>query len=353
MSLGTINGLSTGRFDEMVDPLVTVCIPTYNRASLLRQSIASVLSQTFHDFRLIVVDNASDDETETVVRSFDDARVKYVRNAQNIGLRGNWNRCLALATGQYITILPDDDLMMPNNLEAKVAILKCHAQVGLVHSKFHTIDSAGNILRHNTNWGHGPDRESDAVECGQNVLSEMVLTYNRINTPTVVFRRACYEKLQGFTDRLSLTQDWEYWMRIAVYYDVAFLASPLIKWRIHGGSQTSLYAHSEGHAPNDLGFREHLAAKRLILRNPLHADLLAHELKSQAWEVIRAEVIQRAETMWHHGKTNSQIRKFILGTVLVIPELIWHRNIWKILTRSIVGTEVVRCIKRFFRESSR
>lgn len=332
----------------MADPIVTVCIPTYNRASLLKETIESVLLQTFHDFTLLIVDNASEDATEAVVRSFDDSRINYLRNAQNIGLRGNWNRCLTLARGQYISILPDDDLMMPENLEAKVAMLDRHAQVGLVHSKYHTIDGAGNIMRHNTNWGHGPDRESDAIESGQDVLKEMLLTYNRINAPTVVFRRACYEKLGDFTDRLSMTLDWEYWMRIALYFDVAFVASPLIKWRVHAGSQTSQHAQAADHAPNDRAFREHLGAKRLIVKNPFHADMLSNKLREQVGKQMSMETIYRAECMWKHGKTNSQIRMFVIGTLLAIPEFILYKNIWNILARSILGRQTTRFLKRVF-----
>jgi glycosyltransferase involved in cell wall biosynthesis len=331
----------------MADPIVTVCIPTYNRASLLKGAIGSVLSQTFQDFKLLIVDNASEDETEAVVRSFDDSRIIYERNARNIGVRGNEDRCLTLATGRYITILPDDDLMMPENLEVKVKMLENHAQVGLVHSKYHVIDTAGNIIRYNTNWGHGLERESDAIERGLDVLKRNLLTYNDINLPTVVFRRACYERLGGFTDRLSLAEDWEYWMRIAVYYDVGFLASPLIKWRFHAFSQTSQYAQGEGGAVSDRAFREQLVAKRLILKNPLHADSLGDKLREQVWERVSMETIYRAQCMWKDGKKNSQTRMFMFETIRTVPELILYKNIWKVLTRSMLSKPIIRFLKRF------
>lgn len=331
----------------MADPTVTVCIPTYNRASLLREAIGSVLSQTFHDFKLIIVDNASEDETEAVVRSFDDSRIIHVRNARNIGVRGNEERCLTLARGRYITILPDDDLMMPENLEVKVGMLNSHAQVGLVHSKYHVIDDAGKVIKYDTNWAHGPDRGSDAIESGQDVLKRMLLTYNDINLPTVVFRRACYERLGGFTDRLSLAEDWEYWMRIAVYYDVAFLASPLIKWRFHAGSQTSQYAQAEGGTVSDRAFREQLVAKRLILNNHLHAVIRGSELKEQVWQKMSEDIVYRAESMWGHGKRNSQTRMFVLETLRAVPELFLYKNIWKVLAKSFLSRQTIRFLKRF------
>ena len=83
-------------------PIVSVCIPTYNRAPLLAQAIQSVLGQTLQDFELLISDNASTDDTEAVVRSFDDPRIRYVRNEINLGGRANYDRCLQLASGSRV-----------------------------------------------------------------------------------------------------------------------------------------------------------------------------------------------------------------------------------------------------------
>ena len=76
-----------------------MCLPVYNGAAYIAESIESVLAQTYGDFRLIVSDNCSTDNTEDIVRSFSDRRLTYVRNARNLGVVGNFNRCLSLAEG--------------------------------------------------------------------------------------------------------------------------------------------------------------------------------------------------------------------------------------------------------------
>ena len=97
---------------------VTVGIPTFNRAGWLRESIESVLAQTFTDFRLVVSDNASDDDTPEVVRSFDDDRIHYVRSQRNVGPVGNSRRLIALAeTTEFLVLLPDDDVLYPGHLQ--------------------------------------------------------------------------------------------------------------------------------------------------------------------------------------------------------------------------------------------
>ena len=75
-------------------------------------------------------DNASQDETEAVVASFDDPRIRYLRNAENLGMVGNWNRCLAEARGELIANLCDDDLMLPDRLARQVAIFDAHPETG-------------------------------------------------------------------------------------------------------------------------------------------------------------------------------------------------------------------------------
>ena len=126
---------------------LTVGIPTFNRAGWLRESIESVLAQTFADFRLIVSDNASDDDTPEVVRSFDDDRIHYVRSERNVGSIGNFNRLIALAETEFLVLLPDDDVLYPGHLAAAVDVLERFDTVGLVHSAFEFIDAQSRVVR--------------------------------------------------------------------------------------------------------------------------------------------------------------------------------------------------------------
>src|SRR6266480_3507457 len=95
---------------------VTVVIPTYNRRTFLPIAITSVLRQTFADFQLIVLDDASTDETASVVTSFQDARISYIRNEINLGMVENWNNGFRLARTEYVAFLHDDDVWEPKFL---------------------------------------------------------------------------------------------------------------------------------------------------------------------------------------------------------------------------------------------
>jgi glycosyltransferase involved in cell wall biosynthesis len=328
---------------------VTVCIPTYNRARLLRECIGSVLAQTFEDFDLVVADNASEDGTEAVVASFGDDRIQYARAPRNLGAHANWERCLQLARGQFVVLLSDDDLMWPDNLEAKLATLRAHPRVGLVHSKYDVLDEEGRVVHANSTWGHGPEREVDAVEPGHEVLAAMLLGSNIVNASSVVFRRACYERLHGFTTRLRLAYDWEYWMRIAVYYDIAFLARPLIGWRVHMASQTSQRAHLPDGGLTETAFRDHILAKWIILTQ--HADAIpeARRLRRQ----VRNSVIDQIEgyVAAHLVPVHRDpaMAGFALRMGRAFPDVFASPRIWSLVLRGVLSARHVESIRRLWR----
>ena len=127
-------------------PRVSVCIPVRNGADYIAECLESVLAQTFGDFELLVVDNCSTDDTETIVRRYTDRRLRYIRNAKNLGLVGNANRCLQLASSEYVGLFHHDDVMLPENLARKVSVLDAHPGVGFVHSNVLLIDQKGRRL---------------------------------------------------------------------------------------------------------------------------------------------------------------------------------------------------------------
>lgn len=100
----------------MNSPLVSICIPTYNRPSLLKSAILSCLNQAFHDFEIIITDNSDNEDSGRLVQNIADPRIRYFKNETNIGAHGNSARALSLANGKYVKWLMDDDLIKPQFL---------------------------------------------------------------------------------------------------------------------------------------------------------------------------------------------------------------------------------------------
>jgi glycosyltransferase involved in cell wall biosynthesis len=130
-------------------PRVSVAVPVYNGARLLPETLDSLLAQTYRDFELIVCDNASTDDTERVCRDYAarDARVRYERNATNIGVDRNFNLGFALARGEYFKWAPADDLNAPTLLERCVELLDRRPEAVLAYPKTRLIDGRGAPLR--------------------------------------------------------------------------------------------------------------------------------------------------------------------------------------------------------------
>ena len=110
-------------------PKITVCIPTYNRGHFLRESIQSVLDQTFSDFELLISDNASTDDTPEVVASFKDSRIRYYRQPANIGITPNWRFVVSMANTEFVAPLSDDDLYLPDHLAVALAVIDQYPEV--------------------------------------------------------------------------------------------------------------------------------------------------------------------------------------------------------------------------------
>ncbi len=119
----------------------TVCIPAYNSAATIRSTINSLLGQTFTDWDCIVVDNASIDATESIVRSFADGRISYIRNEVNLGCPGNFQRCRDLARGTYVYFLASDDILSPLALERTYAAFQAAADIGIVTRPYYMFEN--------------------------------------------------------------------------------------------------------------------------------------------------------------------------------------------------------------------
>lgn len=124
----------------MNSPLVSICIPTYNRADCLQRVVESCLAQTYSNFEIIITDNSTNDDTAGMAAKWTDPRVHYYRNDGNIGPTASSNRALALAKGKYIKHLMDDDLIKPRSLELMVKALEENPSVGLVTAPMDLID---------------------------------------------------------------------------------------------------------------------------------------------------------------------------------------------------------------------
>lgn len=205
--------------------VVSLCLPTYGRARLLGETIESALRQTLTDFELIVVDDASPDDTAAITAAFTDPRVRYVRNDRNLGVPANYNRAYALATGEFVLLLEDHDLLDPQFLERIVDVFRRHPNVGFVATALEVIDEHGRPVR---------TCSTDFPEAmrGRRMLRRLLTRTSCPFSLTVAVRRAC---LAGLSEPFPSAHWWyadvDLWMKLSARTDFGYVPAPLLKFR--------------------------------------------------------------------------------------------------------------------------
>ena len=224
-------------------PTVSVIVPNYNHARYLRQRIQSILDQTFQDFDLIYLDDASSDDSNAVFREFEsDPRIKAIYNDKNSGSPfKQWNKGVRATTGKYIWIAESDDVADPNFLSTLVSLLDQYPNVGLAYCQSCQIDSNGVMLTQTLNrWLEdlSPNRwNQDFIVSGVIECQKYLIFKNTIpNASAVLIRRSIYELIGGAEEALFLSGDWMTWIRILLNSDLAFHAQSLNSFRTHQSS---------------------------------------------------------------------------------------------------------------------
>lgn len=226
-------------------PQVSVCIPTYNYARFLGDAIESVLRQEFQDFELVVVDNASDDDTPAVVARYSDPRLHAYRNERNIGLFGNFARALELATGDLVKFLSADDWLHPAYLREAVELMRHHTSAAIVSGPGFYVDQGGRV------YGIGTTGLFDGgLVPGATALRAQAAHLNVIGMPSnTLLRRESLEIVGGFEERFAPAADVHLWGKLLARYDLAWLSQPLCYLRIHRTK-----AHDYGLDPSESTF---------------------------------------------------------------------------------------------------
>jgi len=213
-------------------PLVSICIPTYNRASMVGDAIRSALSQSYPNIEVIVVDNASTDATDDVVASFHDKRLRYVRNPKNLGLFGNFNRCIDLSSGEFVHILHSDDTMSPAFTETGVNFFQSHPEVVLTFTSLQ-------IITENKNVFFSSYSDTDKIFPPPEAFRRLLEERSFIPCPSVMVRRSVYDAVGTYPLEYSYSSDYWMWLTISRNYSIAFIKEPYISY--HQGEHSESF----------------------------------------------------------------------------------------------------------------
>lgn len=221
--------------DHTIRPVWSVMIPVYNCAVFLEDTLNCVLQQApaTDKMEIVVVDDCSTDNPEEVVQRLGKGRVKYVRQSKNLGHTGNFETCLALSKGIYVHLLHGDDRVLPGFYDEFTSLFKNNSSLMAAFCRHHYIDEDNVVM--GASAEHMPHSGEFKHFFNQ-------ITRNQIiQTPSVVVKRAVYEKIGMFNHRLSWCEDWEMWSRIGKNYSFGYINTILAEYRMHTKSNSGKY----------------------------------------------------------------------------------------------------------------
>ena len=220
-------------------PKVSVIIPNYNHARFLEQRIRSVLDQTYQDFEIIYLDDASTDDSNQVASKFvPSQRIQTVYNKMNSGTPfKQWDRGLNLAQGEYIWIAESDDYASQYFLEKLVDILDQHQNVGFVYAQSLGVDENDQVIKDWNEWTDDLDCDRwsrNFINAGRDECQRYLIFKNTIpNASAVLMRRSVLLDTGKLNMEMRLAGDWMLWAKMLMISDIAFVAEPLNRFRTH------------------------------------------------------------------------------------------------------------------------
>lgn len=209
-------------------PSVSVLIPTFNRESVLKRAVDSVLAQTFEDLECIVIDDASTDETHKLLETFNDPRLKVLSHNENAGVSSARNTGFEESRGEWIALLDSDDEWLPNRLEKQLNLAAENPSLPLIHGEELWVRKGKRV---NPKKIHQKSGGSIFNRCLHLCL---------ISPSATLMKRSLYEELGGFREDYPVCEDYEMWLRVTARYEVGFVEEPIITK--YGGHEDQLSA---------------------------------------------------------------------------------------------------------------
>ncbi|HAJ60096.1 MAG TPA: glycosyl transferase family A [Cyanobacteria bacterium UBA8543] len=288
-------------------PLISVIIPVYNGEKTIKETIESVLNQTFTNFEIIVINDGSKDATIQIVESIQDPRIKLF-SYPNAGQAASRNRGISKAVGEFIAFLDADDLWTPDKLEAQLKALQENPQAAVAYSWTDFIDESGKFLRPGAYMSVTGD-----------VYKHLLVVNFLENGSNPLIRASALREVGNFDESLSNAHDWDMWLRLAARYHFVAVSSIQILYRVSSTSMSS----------NVLGMQK--SSLRVIERAYAQAPESIQHFKRISLANSHKYLIFKALEGFPNPKKGLAAAWFLWYAVRNDPVLLRRRIFWKVL----------------------
>jgi glycosyltransferase involved in cell wall biosynthesis len=269
-------------------PKVSVVIKSFNHAAFIRQTIQSILGQSFQDFEIIITDDGSTDGTPDVVRTFEDPRIDLHVFGHNRGISNAMNATIARARGEFVAILNSDEFALPGRLECQAAFLDTHPGIAAVFGMPLAVDESGEPTKNYFDFRAAlrfPDFSRKTW------LRFFFFYCNVLCAPTAMIRREVYAELGSYDPRLTNLQDLDMWIRLATNHAIHVMPEEVTAFRIRKDNQNASAPRPDTLLRSQFEYaqilRRYQAIDPVILRQTFAEDLAACQIanteKPEIW----------------------------------------------------------------------
>lgn len=276
-----------------MNPTISFLVPCYKLAHFLPECVESILSQSFTDFELLILDDCSPDNTAEVAATFRDPRVRYVRHEKNLGHVGNFNAGIRLSRGKYVWIISADDRFRNDHIaERYVQLMEANPKVGFTFCP--AVELSKGIEK--GVLAYTVYHDLDTIFPGREFAAKLTIT-NNIAAPAVLSRRECYERITMYPADFRFGEEWFVWASFALHYDVGYFAEPMVCYRHHETNLTWSFTGANVRAGMDLDLhcRWRLWQACLQAGAPEVAELFFHAIAQTYAELLARDACGQHE----------------------------------------------------------
>ncbi|HEY9046532.1 MAG TPA: glycosyltransferase [Ohtaekwangia sp.] len=221
---------------------IFIFIPAYNSAKYISEAIDSVLSQTFTDWELLIIDDASGDDTFSIAQSYSarNSRIKALKNESNLGMLANWNKGISFCNAPYFVKLDADDIWHPEILQSSLDILEAIPEVALVFTKYITIDSNGRITGNEMQLPDFAREKPFSCVPLVNLGAHKMLGFPVLRQGLSIIRKKVFDEIGVYahllTPETQASTDTEFYFRVGCHYQIYCIDRTLYYYRVHESS---------------------------------------------------------------------------------------------------------------------
>lgn len=290
---------------------ISVIIPTYNRGNVIGNTIESVLAQTYDNIEIIIVDDASSDNTAEIIASYDDKRIKYYKNEKNLGPAGARNVGIGYAKFEFIAFIDSDVLWNKEKLKKQLEII-LEQKYAICYCKVKR-QTANGVKTHII-----PSEDEKRINLSGNIY-QLLLSHNVVDTSTALIKKEVLNELGGFEESIKAIEDYELFLRISQKYEFAFVDEVLVDSIDYG----------DGVDDEKRNTVNHLKAK-LFVWDEFSEDIIKYRIKTlYEWIAYTVSLLSMDDFLQFKDELENRLGKFEVSTLRIGNKYIYKDDIMR------------------------